>query len=500
MMARILVVDDEESIRNLMRMTLELDGHAVSTAGDGPAALELFEKESPEVVLLDVRMPGMSGIEILDRIKAINQDAEVIIITGHGDMDMAVDCLRKQASNFLTKPVSEELLSLSLKRSLERVALKKKIKQYTRNLEILVREANVELERAYQFRENIIENSPDAIVCVRKGGEIIIFNSAAEKLLGYKKDEVIGKMNIVKVYPPGGAKEVMKYLRSDDFGGKGLLQKTEVIVLDKAGDEIPTYLSAAILYEDGQEAGSVGIFTDLREHRKLEKQLLRSEKLSSLGKLSAGIAHEINQPLTGVLTFAHLLLRKFKDDETTRKDLETIVRETTRIRGIVQGILDFARETPMQKKPRRIEEVLDQTLEIVVHQQRFFGITLEKQYDQSVPEVVVDSNLMEQVFMNIILNALDAMQGSGTLTVRTRHQNGWAEVDFSDTGAGMPEEILDKIFDPFFTTKDSTEGMGMGLGLAVSYGIVKNHNGDISVSSKPGKGTTFSIRLPLDNA
>ncbi len=354
----------------------------------------------------------MSGIEILERIKAANPDAEVIIITGHGDMDMAVDCLRKQASNFLTKPVGEELLSLSLKHSLEKVALKKKVRQYTRNLEILVREANVELERAYQFRENIIENSPDAIVCVRKGGEIIIFNSAAEKLLGYKKEEVIGKMNIVKVYPPGGAKKVMKDLRSDDFGGKAVLQKTEVAVLDKAGTEIPTYLSAAILYEDGQEAGSVGIFTDLREHRKLEKRLLRSEKLSSLGKLSAGIAHEINQPLTGVLTFAHLLLRKFKDDDKTRKDLETIVRETTRIRGIVQGILDFARETPMQKKPRKIEEVLDQTLEIVVHQQRFFGITLEKEYDQSLPEVVVDSNLMEQVFMNIILNALDAMHGT----------------------------------------------------------------------------------------
>ncbi len=499
-MARILVVDDEESIRNLMRMTLELDGHKVLTAADGPTALEIFEKENPEVVLLDVRLPGMSGIEILDRIKGVNPDAEVIIITGHGDMDMAVECLRKQASNFLTKPVSEELLSLSLKRSLEKVALKKKLRQYTRNLEILVREANVELERAYQFRENIIENSPDAIVCVRKGGEIIIFNSAAEKLLGYKKEEVIGKMNIVKVYPPGGAKEVMRYLRSDDFGGKGLLQKTEVAVLDKAGNEIPTYLSAAILYEDGREAGSVGIFTDLREHRKLEKQLLRSEKLSSLGKLSAGIAHEINQPLTGVLTFAHLLLRKFKDDEKTRKDLETIVRETTRIRGIVQGILDFARETPMQKKPRKIDEVLDQTLEIVVHQQRFFGITLEKNYDPSLPEVVVDSNLMEQVFMNIILNALDAMHGSGTLTVRTRRNNGWAEVEFSDTGTGMPEEILDKIFDPFFTTKDSTEGMGMGLGLAISYGVVKNHNGDISVSSKAGQGTTFSIRLPLDNA
>ena len=499
-MTKILLADDEESIRNLMRMTLELDGYEVSMAEDGLKALEIFEREKPELVLLDVKMPGMSGIEVLGQIRAKAPDTEVIMITGHGDMDMAVECLRREASNFLTKPISEELLSLSLKRAMEKIALKNKLKRYTRNLETLVREANVELEHAYQFRENIIENSPDAIVCIRKGGEITIFNSAAEKLLGYSKHEVIGKMNIVHIYPRGDAKKIMRDLRSDDFGGPGVLQKREVTLLDKNGNEIPVYISAAILYEEGKDAGSMGIFTDLREKHKLEKQLLRSEKLSSLGKLSAGIAHEINQPLTGVLTFAHLLLKKFTNDEKTRKDLEIIVRETTRIRGIVQGILDFARETPMQKKPRRIEQVLDQTLEIIVHQQRFFGIELVKKYDPSLPEVVIDSNLMEQVFMNIILNALDSMSGSGTLTVKTGASDGWVEVDFSDTGKGMPEEIIDKIFDPFFTTKDSTEGMGMGLGLAVSYGIVKNHNGDIQVTSKPGKGTTFTVRLPLGNS
>ncbi len=499
-MTKILVVDDEESIRNLMRMNLELDGYSTLVAEDGIKALEIFEEESPDVVLLDVRMPGMDGTEVLSRMKALNPDTEIIIVTGHGDMDMAVECLRKEASNFLTKPVSEELLSLAVKRAQEKIALKSKLKQYTRNLETLVREANLELERAYQFRENIIENSPDAIVCIRKGGEIIIWNSAAEKLLGYTKDEVIGRMNIVEVYPPGGAKKIMRYLRSEDFGGPGTLQKREASVIHKGGQEIPVYISAAILYENGKEAGSVGIFTDLREKKKLEKQLLRSEKLSSLGKLSAGIAHEINQPLTGVLTFAHLLAKKFKDDEKTRKDLDIIVRETTRIRGIVQGILDFAREMPMQKKPRRIEEVLEQTLQIVVTQQRFFGIELVRDYDPSVPDVVVDANLIEQVFMNIILNALDAMSGSGTLTVRIQHGDGMLEISVEDTGCGMPEEIQDKIFDPFFTTKDSTEGMGMGLGLAVSYGIIKNHNGDILVNSQVGKGTTFTIRLPLDNA
>ncbi len=498
-MNKILLVDDEESIRNMMRMTLELDGYSVLTAADGPSALTIFQEEFPDVVLLDVRMPGMDGVEALRRIKEINRDAEVIIISGHGDMDMAIKCLRMEASNFLTKPVSEELLSLSLKRSLEKVALRRKVKQYTRDLETLVREANVELEKAYQFRENIIEHSPDAIVCIRKGGTIIIFNSAAEKLLGYRKEEVVGVMNIVQIYPPGVARKIMKDLKSGDFGGPDILQKRQVLLVDKHANELPVYISAAILYENGLEAGSVGIFTDLRERIKLEKQLLRSEKLSSLGKLSAGIAHEINQPLTGVLTFAHLLAKKFKNDEPTRKDLEIIVRETTRIRGIVQGILDFAREMPMQRKPLKIEQILEQTLEIIVHQQRFFGITLVKKYGAGIPNVVVDSNLMEQVFMNIILNALDAMHGTGTLTIRTRQIDEFVEIEFQDTGSGMPDAMLDKIFDPFFTTKDSTEGMGMGLGLAVSYGIVKNHNGDIVVSSTEGVGTTFTIKLPLEN-
>ncbi|MBI5585750.1 MAG: PAS domain S-box protein [Deltaproteobacteria bacterium] len=348
-----------------------------------------------------------------------------------------------------------------------------------------------------KFWENIIENSPDAIVAVRKGGEIIIFNQAAERMLGYRKGDVIGWMDIRTLYPPGEAKQIMKDLRSSNYGGPGFLEKREFLLIDKNGWEIPVYISAVILYERGEEIGSVGIFTDLREKKELEKKLLRTEKLSSLGKLAAGIAHEINQPLTGVLTFAHMLHKKFQADEATKLDLEVVIRETTRIKKIVQGILDFGRETPMQKQLQPIGKILDATLELLVHQERFFGINLIKQYDPNIPEIVVDGSRLEQVFMNIILNAVEAMKGSGTLTVRTRPVAHWVEVDLSDTGPGIPEVVQEKIFDPFFTTKDSTEGLGMGLGLAISYGIIKNHKGDIKVSSAPDGGTTFTIRLPL---
>jgi two-component system, NtrC family, sensor kinase len=199
-----------------------------------------------------------------------------------------------------------------------------------------------------------------------------------------------------------------------------------------------------------------------------------------------------------VLTFAHLLLRRFQNDEKTRKDLDVIIRETTRIKGIVQGILDFGRETPMERKPRRIEEILHRTLELIVHQERFFGVTLEEEYDTEIPSVVVDGSLIQQVFMNIILNGLDAMKGHGTLTIRTRQVDRFVEIDIQDTGDGILGDIVGRIFDPFFTTKNSTEGMVMGLGLAVSYGIFNNHNGDIQVTSKVGQGTLFTIRLPLE--
>jgi two-component system NtrC family sensor kinase len=372
----------------------------------------------------------------------------------------------------------------------------KKLKRTKSKIPVPTKGKVADLSSLHKFWANIIENSPDAIVAIRKGGEIIIFNRAAEKLLGYRKDEIILR-SILNIYPFGQAKMIMKDLRSEDYGGPGKLEKRESLLLNKNGWEIPVYISASILYDEGKEIGSVGIFTDLREKRELEKQLLRTEKLSSLGKLAAGIAHEINQPLTGVLTFAHLLLKKFKDDETTRPDLELIVRETTRIKKIVQGVLDFGRETSMKKDFQAVEAILDNTLEIIVHQERFFGINLIKKYGTDIPPVMVDGSRMEQVFMNIIFNAVEAMNGSGTLTVQTRKTAEGVQVDLSDTGPGIPEEILDKIFDPFFTTKDSTEGLGMGLGLAISYGIIKNHNGDLRVSSSPLGGTTFSIRLPL---
>jgi two-component system NtrC family sensor kinase len=234
-----------------------------------------------------------------------------------------------------------------------------------------------------------------------------------------------------------------------------------------------------------------------KELRETQAQLIQTEKMSSLGRLAAGVAHEINNPLTGVMTFSHLLLKNAKD-EATRKDLEIIVRETTRCKKIIKGVLDFARETPPQRKLCQVNDIIGRTLAILEPQSLFHNIQTERNLDDKLPQIWIDENQMEQVFMNIALNAAEAMKGEGRFSISSslNKREDFVEVRMEDTGMGISKEYLNKIFDPFFTTKDPQKGTG--LGLSVSYGIVQKHKGDILVESEVGKGTIFIIKLPVE--
>ena len=229
--------------------------------------------------------------------------------------------------------------------------------------------------------------------------------------------------------------------------------------------------------------------------KKIQVQLMQSEKLASLGRLASGVAHEINSPLTGILTFSHLLMRKLKDNPELQRELELIVRETTRVSTIVRGLLDFARESKPQKRPSNINELILHTLSLVERQSVFQNVRIVKNLNPQVPLVLLDANQIQQVFMNILLNAADAMPAGGTLTITSNPEDSFVQVRFTDTGIGIPEKNLNRIFDPFFTTK--ADKKGTGLGLAVSYGIIDRHRGQIDVQSEEGKGTTFTIKLPL---
>ena len=225
------------------------------------------------------------------------------------------------------------------------------------------------------------------------------------------------------------------------------------------------------------------------------EQLMKSEKLASIGRLAAGVAHEINNPLTGVLTFSNLLLKKKSPDDPEREKLETIVQETIRCRTIVKGLLDFARQTKPEKKFADLNEIIKYSLSLIERHASFQNIKIIREFAPSLPKMKVDTNQIQQVFMNIIINAQEAMPEGGTLTIKSSVENRFIEIKFMDTGSGIPEENINKIFDPFFTTK---KDKGTGLGLAVSYGIIERHQGNIEIQSKLGKGTTVIIRLPLE--
>ena len=361
-----------------------------------------------------------------------------------------------------------------------------------------------ELREANDFFMNLIASSVDGIIVTDMKGNIVIFNKGAEILTGYTAEEIIGKTHITKIYPEGIAKEVMIKLRSPKYGGVGRLVPTQFNVVNKAGEEIPIQLSAALIYDGaGEEIASVGIFTDLRPRLMMEKklqethlQLVSSEKMASLGKLAAGIAHEINNPLGGILIYSSLMIEDLPQDDPKRGDLSRIVQEAGRCKEIVKSLLEFARQTEPKMEPTDINRAITEGLFFLENQALFHNVRIIKKLDPVLPFVKGNASQLKQVFMNIIVNAAEAIHGSGTLTITTSPTPDRKSVlvEFTDTGEGIPEENLSRIFDPFFTTKDV--GKGTGLGLATSYGIVEEHGGKIWVKSKVGEGTTFTIELP----
>ncbi|UCE49566.1 MAG: cache domain-containing protein [Phycisphaerales bacterium] len=228
-----------------------------------------------------------------------------------------------------------------------------------------------------------------------------------------------------------------------------------------------------------------------------QQQIMKSERLATLGQLAAGVAHEINNPLGAILMYSHLSLEEMETKDPRRKNLEKVVGEATRCKDIVHGLLDFARQSEPKAEEADANEILKRTLSLIQNQASFQNIRVTTIFSPSLPKVMMDTGQIQQVFTNIILNAAEAIDGQGEVTVATRTADGgeFIEIEFTDTGCGIPQENLDKIFDPFFTTKEV--GRGTGLGLAVSYGIIAKHQGTIEVKSSQGKGTTFVVRLPL---
>jgi PAS domain S-box-containing protein len=351
---------------------------------------------------------------------------------------------------------------------------------------------------------HLVLGSVDGVIAAELSGRILIFNDAASEILGYTTEEALERLNMRDLYAAGTAGQVMESLRGEGYGGRGKLKSYRVLLRRKDGGTVPASLNASLVSEGGREVAVVCLFHDLREEQRISEelartqvQLVQAEKMASLGKLAAGVAHQLNNPLNGITLFASLTMEEHELSDEVRKNLFRIRKDAERCRDTVRELLEFSRQAGRNIRPHDINQSVERTLFLLENQTLFQNIEIDRRLSPSLPSIPVDVQQMNHVFMNIILNAADAMSGAGRLTVRSSLSEDGRHVcvEIADTGGGIAPEVLPHIFEPFFTTKEA--GKGTGLGLSVAYGIVLEHRGSIRVASRPGEGAVFTVELPV---
>jgi two-component system, NtrC family, sensor kinase len=355
-----------------------------------------------------------------------------------------------------------------------------------------------EMARLKEFNENIIESINVGVLVINLQGRITNWNSALEAIYGLKREEAIGR-RITQVFQP----EMLKALR--DLMQRAEWQKGEPVNVYKFrassvdGRDLTLNVSLAALQSKTEEVeGTLVAIEDVTERMKLEEQVQQSDKLSSIGLLAAGVAHEVNTPLTGISSYSQMLMQQVPETDPRHQLLEKIYRQTSRASSIVNNLLNFSRVSDSRFAMIDLNRVLDDTIQLLESQLRNTQIEVVRSYSAELPLVPGNAPKLQQVFMNLILNARDAMSEGGRLDISTESDEDSVIIKFRDSGMGIDPEHLTKIYDPFFTTKQI--GKGTGLGLAVSYGIIKDHSGNIDVESKLGEGALFMITLPLATA
>lgn len=509
---KVLLIDDEKDIRDVLTISLQDAGYEVVSVADGSAGLLRCEELAPQIVITDIRMPGIDGIQVLETIKKKYPDIEVIVATAFGEMDLAIRALQLDASDFITKPISDEALYLSLKRAKDRYVSRKQLKDYTALLEREKAETSQELLKTIEFQRKLIESSMDGILGCDETDTVIIYNRGMEQMLGYSKTEAIHQMRFEHFFAAEEKVRFKEKMAGETHGGKNRLFLFESILRNKAGRDIPVQVSAVNLLEAGHENGQVCFFRDLREIRKLEREMedqariLHQDKMMSLGRLAASVVHEINNPLSGILNYLRLMVRILRQGppaperiEKFKHYLNIVETETSRCSQIVSGLLSFSRISEPNFGPVAIDELLQRSILLSRHKLELSNIRLESSVQPNMPSAVGDFNQLQQCIINLIFNAIDAMPDGGTLNLDGRYDadKDRAIISVKDSGRGISPENIAHIFEPFFTTKK--EGYGVGLGLSTVYGIMERHEGTVKVESQPGNGAVFMLVLPVSN-
>jgi len=492
-----LIVEDSEIDAELLLLELRRGGYdvvprRVETAAEMRASLE---EGGWDIVLSDYSLPTFSALAALEVLKSSGLDIPMIIISGTIGEDIAVHALKAGAADFMPK---SRLVRLA-------PAIERELREY----QVRRRERDGERERSAseaRFRA-IMETATEGVVAADQDGCVAYANPAAEKMFGWRSDELVGKSltdlmpERFQQSPPDGLKE---YLTS---GVARMVGRTvEVMGRRRDGTEFPIDLSLGTWTLDGK-THFAGIMRDVTERKKVEAQLLVADRMVAVGTLSAGVAHEINNPLAAIIGNVDLAMRDLSDLIDDHGELQGLLRiqeelvdardAADRVRKIVRDLRVFSRGEDEQPGPVDVEHVMESTLRMAWNEIRHRA-RLVKQYSR-VPPVEASEARLGQVFLNLIMNAAQAMTedraATNEIRISTAMQGDRVIVEVSDTGSGIPPDVMKRLFTPFVTTKPV--GVGTGLGLSICHRIVTSFGGDISVDSKPGVGTRFRIALPF---
>jgi two-component system, NtrC family, sensor kinase len=347
-----------------------------------------------------------------------------------------------------------------------------------------------QIERLKDFSENIVESLNVGVLAVDLDGRVESWNTQLEQMIGVPRHEAVGR-KLEEILPPDLVAEVNARAGAEHVSSiyKFHLRNLTVRPL------VVNISIAPLVGKAGERIGRLILLDDITQRVRLEEQLLQTEKLTSLGLLAAGVAHEVNTPLAVISNYIQMLAKQLPGDDPRHKLIGKIVKQTFRASEIVNNLLNFSRTGAAEFTEVNLNKVLEETLSLVSHPFRTARVSVIKTLQGNLPPVLGSTNRLQQVFLNLFMNARDAMPSGGMVEVRTAANNGYVEVEVTDTGIGIADENLHRIFDPFFTTKSSSSGTG--LGLSVSYGIIKEHLGKIEVRSMPGKGTSFRLEFPV---
>jgi signal transduction histidine kinase len=462
--ASFLVVDDHRELAESMcELLMELEpGAECSVAPDGAAALALMHSRAFDVAFIDLHLPDVRGTDVVTQLRAVSPFVQVVIVTGDGTLESAISAVRTSAFAYVLKPVRPEDLIDTAKRALAQA------RGYREHEQL-----RLELESSERRHREVVEAMPIFVLALDRSGDIVLWNRRLEEVTGYSRQEMLGEPGFHLV-GDGGSDRTLP-LKS---GGHRLVrwQCTGV----------PEGYFGNVLYATG---------IDVTDEREMLRRTVRAERLAAVGTLAAGLAHEVRNPLNSAILQLDLLERRLGKGVVSTPgilDITRIVRdEIRRLDRLVNDFLAFAQPRPLDLQSLPVNQVLQGATSLVAPELQALGIELRTEYNSSAGRVDVDPPRFRQVLINLFRNAIEAMDGRGMLTVRTRgaDASGNVLIDIEDTGPGFAEEL--PIFDAFFTTKEG----GTGLGLAIVHRIVSDHGGSIQVSSRPGR-TRFTLVLP----